>query len=150
MTAHAVVTQRLPAPAEAVFDLVHDYPRRLEWDTLLRSAHTVDDAPPGKGVEAVCAARWSLGGFAFRTRYVTYDRPRLAAVVLTRPVLVFRTWAASIRHTKREGGTSEVTYTLTFTCRPRLLAPLVEPVARWAFRAETAARLRALSAHLAP
>lgn len=147
MTAHVVVEQHLPAPAARVFDLVHDYDRRLEWDTLLRRAEVVGDAPPGRDVETVCTARWYLGGFAFRTRYVTFRRPELAAVVLTRPVLVFATWAASIRH--REDGTgSTATYTLTFTCRPRALAPLVEPVARWAFGVETRRRLRALARHL--
>lgn len=150
MTAHAVVRQLVPAPAAVVFDLVHDYPRRLEWDTLLRRAEVVGDQPPGRGVETVCTARWFLGGFGFRTRYVTFDRPTLAAVVLTRPVLVFRTWAASIRHRDHGDGTSDVTYTLTFTCRPAALAPVAEPLARWAFRVETAKRLRALAAHLDP
>lgn len=147
VTAHVVVEQHLPAPAAQVFDLVHDYDRRLEWDTLLRRAEVVGDAPPGPGVETVCTARWYLGGFAFRTRYVTFRRPGLAAVVLTRPVLVFATWAASIRHRDDDAG-STATYTLTFTCRPRLLAPAVEPVTRWAFGVETRRRLRALARHL--
>ena len=33
-----------------MFDLVDDYPRRLEWDTLLRRAYTVGDAPPDVGL----------------------------------------------------------------------------------------------------
>jgi hypothetical protein len=118
VTAHAVVRQDLPAPCEAVFDLVHDYRRRLEWDTLLRSAETVDGVDPGPGVEAVCRARWGLGGLSFRTRYVTFRRPELSAVVLVNQPPVFRTWAASIRHRPLPGGRSEAVYTLTFTCRP--------------------------------
>ncbi len=55
--------------------MVHDYPHRLAWDTLLREAFTVDGAAPARGVEAVCRARWSLGGLSFRTRYVTFRRP---------------------------------------------------------------------------
>ena len=149
MTAHAVVRQELPASCEAVFDLVHDYDRRLEWDTLLRSAETVDGVPPGPGVEAVCRARWGLGGLAFRTRYVTFRRPELAAVVLVNRPPVFRTWAASIRHRPLPDGRSEAVYTLTFTCRPERLAPLLEPVALLAFRWETRRRLRALATHLA-
>jgi hypothetical protein len=144
MTAHAVVRQVLPAGVDAAFDLVHDYPRRLEWDTLLREAYTVGGVAPGRGVESVCSARRRLGGFSFRTRYVTFDRPRLAAVVLVDPPWPFRTWAASIRHRPLAHG-SELVYTLTFTCRPRL----VEPVALAAFRWETRRRLRALAAHLA-
>lgn len=145
MTAHAVVRQVVPAGVEAAFDLVHDYPRRLTWDTLLRSAYTVDGAPPAVGVEAVCTARRRLGGLSFRTRYVTFDRPVLAAVVLVDAPWPFLAWAASIRHKPRPDGTSELVYTLTFRCR---WARLVEPVALAAFRWETRRRLRALAARL--
>ncbi len=149
MTAHGVVRQVVPAGVGATFDLVHDYHRRLQWDTLLRSASTVADAPPGKGVEAVCAAKWRLGGLSFRTRYVTFRRPDLAAVVLVGSPPLFASWAASIRHRPLGEDRSEVVYTLTFTCRPALLAPLVEPVALAAFRWETRRRLRALAERLA-
>jgi len=148
MTAHAVVRQVVPADVVTTFDLVHDYRRRLEWDTLLRRAYTVDDAQPGRGVEAVCSARWHLGGFSFRTRYVTFRRPELAAVVLVNSPPLFSSWAASIRHLPLPAGHSEVVYTLTFTCRPARLAKVVEPVARAAFRWETRRRLRALARHL--
>lgn len=149
MTAHGVVRQVVPAEATTTFDLVHDYSRRLEWDTLLRSAYTVDDAEPDVGVEAVCTARRHLGGFSFRTRYVTFRRPELAAVTLIGRPPFFDKWAASIRHRPLPDGRSELVYTLTFTCRPARLAWLVEPVALAAFRWETRRRLRALAAHLA-
>lgn len=72
MSVHAVVRQVLPAPADVAFDVafdvVHDYPSRLRWDTLLREASTVGGVPPARGVEAVCRARWRLGGLTFRTR----------------------------------------------------------------------------------
>ena len=148
MTAHAVVRQVVPADPATTFDLVHDYPRRLTWDTLLRSAYTVGGVPPGPDVEAVCRAKWRLGGLSFRTRYVTFRRPDLAAVVLVDQAPVFATWAASIRHKPLSEDTSEVVYTLTFTCRPQLLAPVLERVALAAFRWETRRRLRALAAHL--
>ena len=149
MTAHAVVRQVVPAGAEAAFDLIHDYRRRLTWDTLLSSAYTVDDAEPDVGVEAVCTARPSLGGLSFRTRYVTFRRPTLAAVTLVNTPPFFATWAASIRHKPLDDHSSEVVYTLTFTGRPRVLAPVIEAVALRAFRWETQRRLRALARHLA-
>ncbi len=144
MTAHAVIRQELPATVEQAFDLIHDYPRRLTWDTLLREAYTVDGRAPGKGVEAVCSAKWRLGGLSFRTRYVTFRRPELAAVTLVSSPRLFASWAASIKHHPLEDGRSAVVYTLTFRCRPRL----VEPVALLAFRWETRRRLRALARHL--
>ena len=145
MTAHAVVRQVVPADVATTFDLVHDYGRRLEWDTLLRRAYTVDDAPPDVGVEAVCTAHRYLGGLSFRTRYVTFRRPDLAAVVLVDRPPLFAEWAASIRHRPLDGGRSEVVYTLTFRCRPAALARIIEPVALAAFRLETRRRLRALA-----
>ena len=149
MTAHAVVRQVVPADAATAFDLVHDYHRRLEWDTLLRDAHTVDDAPPDVGVESVCTAHRWLGGLSFRTRYVTFRRPELAAVVLVGRPPFFADWAGSIRHRPLDDGRSEVVYTLTFRCRPAALARVIEPVALAAFRVETRRRLRALAGYLA-
>jgi len=145
MSAHAVVRQVVPAGIEETFDLIHDYPARLEWDTLLRRAETVGGAAPAQGVEAICSARWSLGGMTFRTRYVTFSRPELAAVTLVGRPPLFASWAASIRHHALADDVSELIYTLTFRCRPKMLAPLVEPVALATFRWETARRLRALA-----
>ncbi|MEZ0491508.1 SRPBCC family protein [Kineococcus sp. TBRC 1896] len=148
MSAHAVVRQVLPVPAAVAFDVVHDYPHRLAWDTLLREAFTVGGAEPTRGVEAVCRARWSLGGLSFRTRYVTFRRPDLAAVTLTSRSPFFEAWAASMRHRDLDDGRSEVVYTLTFTGAPAPLRRPVEFVALRAFRWETARRLRALADHL--
>lgn len=149
MTAHAVISQEIPASREATFDLLHDYERRLEWDTLLRRAYTVGGVPAGPGVEAVCQARRSLGGLAFRTTYVTFRRPELAAVKLVGRAPFFASWAASIRHEPLGPDRHELRYTLTFRCRPRLLAPVVERVALAAFRWETQRRLKALAAAMA-
>jgi hypothetical protein len=149
MVAHAVIRQVVPADAATTFGLIHDYPRRLDWDTLLREAYVEGGGPPGVGAVAVCSARRHLTGISFRTRYVTFDPPRLAAVTLVAPTAVFATWAASIRHRDLGPGRSEVTYTLTFRGRPVWAAPLVERVARLAFRVETARRLSALARTLA-
>ncbi len=148
MTVHIVVTQVLPASCEKVFDTVHDYRHRLEWDTLLRRAYTVGDAAPNRDVVAVCTAKWWLGGYSFRTRYVSFDPPRVAAIKLESRPPFFASWAASIRHAPVGADSSSATYTMTFTVRPRLLAPLLEPIARAMFRRETQRRLRALAAHL--
>jgi Polyketide cyclase / dehydrase and lipid transport len=143
------MSQEIPASREATFDLLHDDERRLEWDTLLRKAYTVGGVPAGPGVEAVCQARLSLGGLRFRTVYVTYRRPELAAVKLVGRAPFFASWAASIRHEPLAAGRHELRYTLTFRCRPRLLAPVIEAVALAAFRWETRRRLRALARAMA-
>ena len=140
----------MPAPSAVVFDVIHDYARRLEWDTLLSAAY-IDDgsAAADKGVITVCVGRPMLGRIALRTTYVSFQRPRVAAVkMLNRPPF-FATWAASIRHEDLADDTSSVTYTFTFTARPRFLAWLLEPIMLRVFRWETGRRLAALRDHLA-
>lgn len=148
MSVHVVVSLTIAAPAAEVFDTVHDYHVRLQWDTLLRGAYTVDDRSPGKGVVAICSAKWHLGGFVFATRYVTFRRPTLAAVTLTKPYFIFENWSASIRHSDVAEQRSEVVYTLSMRCRPALLARPLEAVAGALFRIETQRRLRALKRYL--
>ncbi|MEI8082560.1 MAG: SRPBCC family protein [Actinomycetes bacterium] len=153
MSAHTVVSITIDQPSGVVFDTVHDYHRRFEWDTMLRTARTIDDATPAKDVVAVCAAKWQFGGLVFATRYVTFRRPTVAAVVLVRPYFVFDRWAASIRHrdlpaTGGSGPRSELTYTLTFGCRPRWLAGPLEATAVRLFRRETRRRLVALKRYV--
>ncbi|MGH3804971.1 MAG: SRPBCC family protein [Pseudonocardiaceae bacterium] len=145
MTVHIVVSHTMPASCEKVFALIHDYHRRLEWDTLLRSAYTEGDEAPAKGVVAVCTARRALGGYSFRTRYVTYHPPKLSAITLESRPPFFASWAASIRHEPIADGTSTATYTMTFKCKPSWLAPVLGPIARVMFRRETARRLAALA-----
>src|SRR5262245_9608615 len=143
--AHGEVSEIIPAPSEAVFDLVHDYGRRLEWDTLLRAAYLTDGYKvAGKGATSVCVGRRSLGGIALKTVYVTFDRPRVAAVKMVNRPPFFATWAASIRHEDLAEGQSRITYTFTFTARPRWARFALEPPMALLFNWETRRRLRAL------
>jgi len=139
----------MPAPSGVVFDTIHDYDRRLEWDTLLQAAYLDDGfTEAAKGATSVCVGRPTLGNIALKTVYVSFDRPKVAAVkMLNRPPF-FGTWAASIRHQDLPDNRSRVTYTFTFTARPRALSWLLEPIMLRVFRWETGKRLRALRAYL--
>jgi hypothetical protein len=144
---HGTVTAIIPAASGEVFDLVHDYERRLTWDTLLQKAYLDDGhTVAAKGATSVCQGRATLGGIALKTVYVSFDRPRVAAVkMLNRPPF-FNTWAASIRHRDLDNGRSEIVYTYDFTARPRWLAWLLEPIMGRVFAWETRKRLEALRA----
>jgi hypothetical protein len=147
--AHGRVSTVLPAPSATVFDLLHDYDRRLTWDTLLQAAYLDDGyTRAGRGATAVCVGRKTLGGITLKTVYVTFDRPVVAAVKMINSPPFFATWAASIRHEELAGGTSRITYTFTFTARPPWLRFALEPVMRRVFVWETRKRLRALGAYL--
>lgn len=144
------VSAVIPATCAEAFDLIHDYDRRLEWDTLLRAAYLDDGfTEAGKGVTSVCVGRRAVGGLAVRTRYVSFDRPKLAAVEMINLPPLFSTWAASIRHAEETPGSSRVTYTFSFRARPRWLAWLFEPIMLRVFHWETKKRLKALAAYFA-
>jgi Polyketide cyclase / dehydrase and lipid transport len=137
------------ASPEAVFDLVHDYGRRLEWDPFLKEACLLDGASAaGLGVKSLCTARNGFGGLAMETVYVSFDRPKVAAVKMTKGPALLETFAASIRQDDVGSGRTRVTYRFHFSTRPRWLRALVGPVASFLFHREVRQRLEALKIHL--
>jgi hypothetical protein len=145
--AHAEIMKLFPAPSSVVFDLLHDYARRLEWDTLLQAAYLEGGAKAAaKGVTSVCVGRKSLGGIALKTVYVTFERPTLAAVRMVNAPLFFESWAASIRHDDLSARESRLTYKFQFTTRPRVLRFILDPLIERLFAWETRKRLQALKA----
>ena len=146
--AHGEVTAIIPAPSLSVFDLIHDYSRRLEWDTLLRAAY-LDDGHTiaAKGATSVCVGRWSLGGIALKTIYVTFDRPALAAVKMLNQPPFFQSWAASIHHEDISPSESRITYKFQFTSRPRVLQFVLDLIMERVFVWETRKRLQALKTY---
>ena len=69
---HFTVQQTLTAPREAVFDVISDPRRRLEWQNSLRSLSMQTEGPPGLG------SRWrevTQGGVGFELEITTYERP---------------------------------------------------------------------------
>jgi hypothetical protein len=148
--AHGSISEVVPASCQAAFDLIHDYDRRLEWDTLLRAAYLDDGFTRAeKGATSVCIGRRGVAGMRMKTVYVSFECPTVAAVRLVEPCALFERWAASIRHGELEAGTSRVTYTFEFTARPRVLRWLFEPILLPILRRETRRRLAALRDFLA-
>lgn len=144
---HGELSAVIPAASGAVFDLIHDYARRLEWDPLLSAAYLADGhRVAAKGATSVCVGRWSLLGLAFKTVYVTFERPHLAAVKMVNAPPFFLTWAASIEHEDVSPGESRITYRFHFTSKPPWLRFLLDPLMERVFAWETRKRLLALKA----
>lgn len=138
----AEIKEIIPASAEAVFDLLHDYQRRLEWDTLLQKAYLEDDFSEScKGAISVCQGKAILGGFAVRTQYVTFERGKVAAVKLLNQPPFFDTFAASIRHTELGENQSEIIYKVNFTAKPKFLRWILHPIMKVILVWETKKRL---------
>ena len=148
--AHGEITEVLPANSAVVFDLLHDYKRRLEWDTLLQAAYLEDGHEvAGKGVTSVCVGRPLLGGIALRTVYVTFQPPVLAAVKIVNTPPFFESWAASIHHEDLSADSSRITYKFHFRSKPRFLRSIMEPAMKIMFSWETRKRLQSLRTFLA-
>jgi hypothetical protein len=144
---HGQVSEIIPAASHVAFDLIHDYARRLEWDTLLQAAYLDGgDTVAGNGVTSVCLGGRSLGGIALRTVYISFDRPKVAAVKMVNAPAFFRSWAASIRHEDISDQESRITYRFHFVTKPRILRFILDPIMERVFIWETRKRLRALKA----
>ncbi len=141
----AEIKETIPASAKAVFELLHDYGRRLEWDTLLQEAYLEPEFErAGRGAISVCRGKKILGGFAVRTVYVSFEPGQVAAVKMLNQPPFFDSFAASIRHVKIDDAHSEVIYKVNFTAKPSWLRSILNPVMRAVFVWETGKRLKAL------
>lgn len=100
---------------QAVFDYTQDYDNRLSWDTFLKKAELINGATEAsKGVKAYCVAR---NGLAMETEYITYDRPKVTAVKMTKGPFLFTSFLGS--WTFRDVGChkTEVTFLYSFGLR---------------------------------
>ena len=145
----ASITEKMPCSSVVVFDLLHDYSRRLEWDTLLREARFTGGHTIAKtGATTLCVGKPLFGIIGIETTYLTFTRGVIAAVNMINRPPFFDSFAASIRHQDLPQGSS-VTYKLSFRARPRFLRWILEPIIMIVLRHETKQRLRALSNFLA-
>ena len=139
----------ISAESDAIFDLTHDYARRLDWDPFLREATLLNGATcAGLGVVSRCVARRATGGLAMDTEYVSFSRPNVAAVSMTRGPFFLRSFAASIRQKQLANNLTLVTYRYNFKVKPRFLASIVEPMVDLVLKRETQKRLAALKSHM--
>lgn len=146
---HGVVSQVVPARSADVFRLLHDYDRRLEWDTLLRAAYLTDGFHEVQvGAIAVCKGCLHLGGIALISKYITFRPSEVAAVKMVNRPPFFETFAATIRHKDLSDSSSVVEYKYHFTARPRWLRFLLHPIMNALFAWETRKRLRSLGAYI--
>ena len=142
----------IDAPCQEVFDVIHDYGIRLRWDTLLSKACIVDrSTEAGLGVRTLCVGRSAVASLGMETVYISFDRPRVAAVRMKRGPWFIADFAASIRHTALAPGAenrSRVIYKFQIRARPRLLRAVLDPLLRLVFQRETRKRLASLKRYI--
>lgn len=101
--------------AENVFDFTQDYNKRLKWDTFLKKADLIDGATAAEtGVKAYCVAKNGLG---MVTEYITYNRPRVTAIKMTKGPYLFKSFLGSWTFKEISINKTEVIFLYSFTLR---------------------------------
>jgi hypothetical protein len=140
----------MPAPSGVVFDTFHYHLWRARWDSLVGQARVVGGAPcPFVGAETENTGGGLLRGLSMRTRFVTFDRPHVAAATMVGRSFPFSRWAASMRHRDTAPGHSVLIYVYTIESGPRALRWLMEPVVAWVFARQTQRRFARMRTFLA-
>ncbi len=105
----------IAASQETVFDYTQDYNNRLNWDTFLRRAELINGATNAdKGVRAYCVARNGLG---METEYVSFNRPKVTAIKMTKGPFLFKTFLGSWTFKELKPELTEVTFLYSFELR---------------------------------
>lgn len=103
------------AAAEKVFDYTQDYNKRLSWDTFLKRADLIEGAVKAdKGVKAYCVAHNGLG---METEYVSFNRPKVTAVKMTKGPIMFHSFLGSWTFKEISKYETEVIFLYSFSLR---------------------------------
>ena len=144
-------TKELGAPPQVVFDAIHCYERRLEWDTLLRRAEIVSEdgellplsTPLEAGMVVRSYARWRSGGVMMETQYTACEFPDATIEMVAGPWF-FRSFKATAVLEASEAGGTVWHGQYEFKCQPSWLNWIIEPVVTWMFKRETQLRVAGL------
>jgi ribosome-associated toxin RatA of RatAB toxin-antitoxin module len=115
----------IEADTECVFDYTQDYTKRLLWDTFLVRADLVEGATEaGRGIKAYCVARNGLG---METVYVSFNRPRVTAIKMTKGPYLFKSFLGSWTFKPINDQKTKVVFLYSFSLRfPfNLLSPII-------------------------
>ncbi|RJF96345.1 SRPBCC family protein [Noviherbaspirillum saxi] len=140
----------IPASSDVVFDAFHYHCWRFRWDSLVQDVRVIDGAPcPYVGAETENAGGGWVRGLSMRTRFVSFDRPRVAAATMIGHSFPFTSWAASMKHRPVGINRSIMIYTYTFRAGPRYLSWLLEPIVKRIFDWQTRRRFLRMQRFLA-
>lgn len=135
----------MPESAAVVFDAFHNLRWRMRWDSLVRRTEVSGGVEhPSVGAVSENVGRGWMRTLSMRTRFLSYEPPRLAAAAMQGRSFPFSRWAASMRHKDVAHGESLLIYTYQFQATYRVLEPWVERV----FNRQTDRRFRRLQLFL--
>lgn len=140
----------MPASAEVVFDAFHYHYWRARWDSLVQDTRVVGGAPcPYVGAITENAGGGWLRSLSMRTRFISYNRPNVAAAMMIGHSFPFTHWAASMKHRPINARQSLMIYTYTFSAGPKFARWLLEPIVKLLFDWQTRKRFERMRSFLA-
>ncbi|CAN5246750.1 hypothetical protein BH11BAC5_BH11BAC5_08310 [soil metagenome] len=105
----------IDSSSETIFDFTQDYRKRLQWDSFLKKADLIEGAAQaGKGVKALCVAK---NGIGMVTEYITFNRPFVTAIKMTKGPFLFKSFLGSWTFRKISADKTEVIFLYSFALR---------------------------------
>jgi hypothetical protein len=109
------VTEQIKEKSEIIFDFTQDYNKRLIWDTFLLEAKLLPPATAAeKGAKAWCVA---VNGYGMETEYVSFLRPKVTAIKMTKGPYMLKEFAGSWTFNEIAPGITTVTFVYSFSLR---------------------------------
>jgi Polyketide cyclase / dehydrase and lipid transport len=123
-------TTIVDVPAEVAFALSQSQGEiRYAWDPFVREQHLLDGANrPARGVRTRTRSRH---GLVMVSEYTAVNPPRQVGMRMVQGPWFFRTFSGGWSFAPLADGRTRATWRYQFTCRPRALAVVAEPVGRW-------------------
>jgi uncharacterized protein YndB with AHSA1/START domain len=123
------VKSKMPAPADEVFEVLHDYEHRQEWDPVLRETRLTGGLrEPKLGAKRHSRAAYQLGNLEVDEEYVTFHPGELAALRMLNHPSFLESFGSCTRHKNTPGGSVAI-YSANFHTKPKWLRPVMEPLA---------------------
>jgi len=122
---------------ERAFDYTQDYKNRLVWDTFLTKAELINGATEAAlAVRAYCVAH---NGIGMETEYVSFNRPKVTAIKMTKGPYMFKYFLGSWNFKTIGMNEIEVIFLYSFTLR--FPFNLLTPFIKWNLRNNVKQRL---------
>lgn len=145
---HGRLSFVMNAPCDAVFDAFHHHDLRQRWDSLVRHPVLENGASwPSVGAVTFNPGSGWARGLSMRTKFLSFERPRLAAACMVGKSFPFSMWAASLRHEPLGGQRSLLVYTYNIKSSASLRG-WAEWVVHGLFHLESRRRFRRMQRYL--
>jgi ribosome-associated toxin RatA of RatAB toxin-antitoxin module len=137
-------SESIDRSAEELFALTQDYSLRGAWDPFPESYEFHGGANgPDVGVELTVRAK---NRQSMRVRYVSFVKPRAAAIEMLAGPWFIRRFAGTWRFEQESKRSTKVVFKYNVLAGPVVLAPVLQPFLNHSFRKHARRRLQALKA----